>query len=100
MKSIIKSIRITQEQLELINAKKKDLSFTEFAISSMLHNTPKKERRLKENRNLVMELARWGNNLNQVAKHLNTNKSFDRVGLEMLKRIEEHLQALRLANDC
>ncbi|EJB5981359.1 plasmid mobilization relaxosome protein MobC, partial [Campylobacter coli] len=48
-----------------------------------------------------IELAKWGNNLNQIAKHLNSNKGgMDRVGLEMLKRIEEHLQELRLQNGC
>ncbi|OOX97229.1 molybdopterin-guanine dinucleotide biosynthesis protein MobC, partial [Campylobacter coli] len=41
-------------------------------------------------------LSKWGNNLNQVAKHLNSNKSgLDRVGLEMLSRIENHLKELR-----
>ncbi|MFA4763313.1 plasmid mobilization relaxosome protein MobC, partial [Helicobacter pylori] len=26
------------------------------------------------NKELVIELAKWGNNLNQIAKHLNTNQ--------------------------
>ncbi|MCW1493356.1 plasmid mobilization relaxosome protein MobC [Campylobacter jejuni] len=44
----------------------------------------------------MLELAKWGNNLNQVAKHLNTKKGgIDRVALEMLSKIENHLKELR-----
>ena len=47
-------------------------------------------------RDFITELAKWGNNLKQVAKHLNTKKKgLDRVGLEMLSRIEKHLQDLK-----
>ncbi|MBW1409935.1 molybdopterin-guanine dinucleotide biosynthesis protein MobC [Campylobacter jejuni] len=50
------------------------------------------------NRDFIAELSKWGNNLNQVAKHLNTSKGgLDRVGLEMLSRIENHLKELRKA---
>lgn len=101
MKSIVKSIRLSKEQLEQINDKLCGMSFSEFALLAMLNETPKKEKRLKENRTLIVELAKWGNNLNQVAKHLNVERrGVDRVALEMLKRIEEHLKAIRLSNGC
>lgn len=101
MKSIVKSIRLSKEQLEQINDKLCGMSFSEFALLAMLNETPKKEKRLKENRTLIVELAKWGNNLNQVAKHLNAERrGVDRVALEMLKRIEEHLKAIRLSNGC
>lgn len=101
MKSIVKSIRLSKEQLEQINDKLCGMSFSEFALLAMLNETPKKEKRLRENRALVIELAKWGNNLNQVAKHLNAERrGVDRVALEMLKRIEEHLKAIRLSNGC
>lgn len=101
MKSIVKSIRLSKEQLEQINGKLGDMSFSEFVLLAMLNETPKKAKRLKENRALVIELAKWGNNLNQVAKHLNVERrGVDRVALEMLKRIEEHLKAIRLSNGC
>ena len=52
----------------------------------------KKAKGLKENRALVIELAKWGNNLNRVAKHLNAERrGVDRVALEMLKRIERSI---------
>ena len=101
MKSIVKSIRLSKEQLEQINGKLGDMTFSEFALLAMLNETPKKAKRLKENRALVIELAKWGNNLNQVARHLNVERrGVDRVALEMLKRIEEHLKAIRLSNGC
>lgn len=101
MKSIVKSIRLSKEQLEQINDKLCGMSFSEFALLAMLNETPKKAKRLKENRTLIIELAKWGNNLNQVAKHLNAERrGVDRVALEMLKRIEEHLKAIRLSNGC
>lgn len=101
MKSIVKSIRLSKEQLEQINDKLCGMSFSEFALLAMLNETPKKAKKLKENRALVIELAKWGNNLNQVAKHLNVERrGVDRVALEMLKRIEEHLKAIRLSNGC
>ncbi|WP_143432388.1 plasmid mobilization relaxosome protein MobC, partial [Helicobacter pylori] len=44
----------------------------------------------------VIELAKWGNNLNQIAKHLNTNKgAWDRLGLEQLIEISNQLEQLR-----
>lgn len=101
MKSIVKSVRLSKEQLEQINGKLGNMSFSEFALLAMLNETPKKAKRLKENRTLIVELAKWGNNLNQVAKHLNVERrGVDRVALEMLKRIEEHLKAIRLSNGC
>lgn len=101
MKSIVKSVRLSKEQLEQINGKLGDMTFSEFALLAMLNETPKKAKKLKENRALIVELAKWGNNLNQVAKHLNVERrGVDRVALEMLKRIEEHLKAIRLSNGC
>lgn len=57
-------------------------------------NTKKKKSKIDQD--FILELAKWGNNLNQVAKHLNTKKSgIDRVALEMLSKIENHLKELR-----
>ncbi|EAI6704314.1 MobC family plasmid mobilization relaxosome protein [Campylobacter jejuni] len=64
----------------------------------MLKQKPFKKKQTPINRDFIAELAKWGNNLNQVAKHLNTNKNgLDRVGLEMLSHIEKHLKELRKA---
>ncbi|EGS2225314.1 MobC family plasmid mobilization relaxosome protein [Campylobacter jejuni] len=57
-------------------------------------NTKKKKSKIDQD--FILELAKWGNNLNQVAKHLNTKKGgIDRVALEMISKIENHLKELR-----
>lgn len=103
-KSITKRLRLTPQEYEQIHTKMKEqgVSFSTFALYSMLKDkTPKKQKYLQQNKELVIELARWGNNLNQIARHLNTlKKGLDNVGLEMLKRIEMHLQELRTKCDC
>ncbi|EAJ1786025.1 MobC family plasmid mobilization relaxosome protein [Campylobacter jejuni] len=59
-------------------------------------NKNTKKKKSKINQDFILELAKWGNNLNQVAKHLNTKKGgIDRVALEMLSKIENHLKELR-----
>lgn len=121
MKSFTKSIRIPTEQWLAIELQmqSKGLNFTEFALLAMLdkdklqaikdkpfippkpQKTTKKQKHNQANQELIIELAKWGNNLNQVAKHLNTTKGgLDRVGLEMLGRIEAHLQEIRVKYDC
>lgn len=104
MKNIVKSIRISQEQEQIIQEKMKaqGLSFTQYAINSMLQNKiSKKKTQVLQNKELIIEIAKWGNNLNQIAKHLNTKKSgLDRVGLEMLGRIESHLSEIRAKYGC
>ncbi|WP_233708678.1 plasmid mobilization relaxosome protein MobC, partial [Helicobacter bizzozeronii] len=67
--------------------KKSHLNFSQFALTSMLKTQPKfsaKKARALANKDLIIELAKWGNNLNQIAKHLNTQKSMDKISLKML----------------
>lgn len=103
MKSLTKRLRLTQEEWESIQERMQEqgLTFSQYAISSMLgKKTPKKQKIYQANRELITELARWGNNFNQAVRQINTNKGLDKVGLEMLKRIEEHLRAIRDKNGC
>ncbi|EOH4448111.1 plasmid mobilization relaxosome protein MobC [Campylobacter coli] len=98
MKTIIKTLRLENNQWEQIEIKLKEseLSFSSFALASMLGQKTIKRKQTPINRDFIAELSKWGNNLNQVAKHLNSNKGgLDRVGLEMLSRIENHLKELR-----
>lgn len=102
MKSVVKSLRFSKEQYEIIEKamKEQELNFSEYALLCMLKQKAKRKQN-PIHRAFINELAKWGNNLNQVAKHLNTNKAgLDRVAFEMLKRIEEHLQAIRAKNGC
>lgn len=98
IKEVIKTLRLTKNEWEQIEIKLKEseLNFTSFALASMLKQRAIKRKTSPINRDFITELAKWGNNLNQVAKHLNTKKNgLDRVGLEMLSRIEKHLQDLK-----
>lgn len=103
-KTITKRLRLNEKEWEQIEPtlQEKNITFSQYAINAMLKNKyTRKEKHMQDNKELILQLARWGNNLNQVAKHLNTtNSGLDRVGLEMLKRIEIHLQELRAKHGC
>ncbi|WQY58130.1 plasmid mobilization relaxosome protein MobC [Helicobacter pylori] len=80
-KQIIKSLRLSQEQWQTIQTQmqEKNLNFSQLVLNSLLRQnsqTPTKFKKQKAitNKELVIELAKWGNNLNQIAKFLNTNK--------------------------
>ncbi|WRE38885.1 plasmid mobilization relaxosome protein MobC [Helicobacter pylori] len=80
-KQIIKSLRLSKEQWQTIQTQmqEKNLNFSQLVLNSLLRQnsqTPTKFKKQKAiaNKELVIELAKWGNNLNQIAKYLNTNK--------------------------
>ncbi|GAA7262495.1 hypothetical protein Kyoto96A_15080 [Helicobacter pylori] len=102
-KQVIKSLRLSKEQWQTIQTQmqEKNLNFSQLVLNSLLiqnsqaHVKSKKQKAIV-NRELVIELAKWGNNLNQIAKHLNTNKgAWDRLGLEQLIEISNQLEQLR-----
>ncbi len=102
-KQVIKSLRLSKKQWQTIQTQmqEKNLNFSQLVLSSLLHQnsqTPTKSKKQKAivNKKLIIELAKWGNNLNQIAKHLNTNKgAWDRLGLEQLIEISNQLEQLR-----
>ncbi len=80
-KQIIKSLRLSQKQWQTIQTQmqEKNLNFSQLVLNSLLiqnSQTPTKSKKQKSiaNKELVIELAKWGNNLNQIAKCLNTNQ--------------------------
>ena len=81
-KNIIKKLRLTDAEWSAIEKKLKEtgMTFSKFALSSML---PRRIR-LPIERELLAELAKQGNNLNQIAAKLNSDESLDRVGLRIL----------------
>ncbi len=102
-KQVIKSIRLSKEQWQTIQTQmqEKNLNFSQLVLNSLLHQnsqTPTKSKKQKAitNKELIIELAKWGNNLNQIAKHLNTNKgAWDRLALEQLIEISHQLEQIR-----
>ena len=81
-KTIIKKLRLTDAEWSAIEKKLKEtgMTFSKFALSSMLS----RRIRLPIERELLVELSRHGNNLNQVAAKLNSGESLDSVGLRIL----------------
>ncbi len=79
----------------------KNLNFSQLVLNSLLTQnsqtlTKFKKQKAIVNKELIIELAKWGNNLNQIAKHLNTNKGvWDRLGLEQLIEISHQLEQIR-----
>ncbi len=102
-KQVIKSLRLSKEQWQTIQTQmqEKNLNFSQLVLNSLLHQnsqapTKSKKQKAIVNKELIIELAKWGNNLNQIAKHLNTNKgAWDRLGLEQLIEISNQLEQLR-----
>lgn len=93
-KTITKILRLTPSEQEKIQAKLDELggiSFSKFAINAMLSRSLTKTPITKE---LILELSRQGNNLNQIAKHLNQGTSLDRVGLSLINQALERLNSL------
>ncbi|GHR41564.1 plasmid mobilization protein [Helicobacter pylori] len=102
-KQVIKSLRLSKEQWQTIQTQmqEKNLNFSQLVLNSLLHQNSQtliksKKQKAIANKELVIELAKWGNNLNQIAKHLNTNKgAWDRLALEQLIEISNQLEQLR-----
>ncbi len=102
-KQVIKSLRLSKKQWQTIQTQmqEKNLNFSQLVLNSLLHQnsqTPTKSKKQKAivNKELIIELAKWGNNLNQIAKCLNTNKgAWDRLALEQLIEISNQLEQLR-----
>lgn len=92
-KTITKRLRLSQDEWNLINAKLKetDLSFSNFALKSMID---KKIVVAKDHKILLFSLAKIGANLNQISKYCNTKKTIDRVVLKMIAEIEFSLSEI------
>ncbi|MFP6076630.1 plasmid mobilization protein [Helicobacter pylori] len=102
-KNITKRLRLNQTEWQTIQTQmqEKNLNFSKLVLNSLLtqnSQTPTKSKKQKAivNKELIIELAKWGNNLNQIAKHLNTNQGvWDRLGLEQLIEISYQLEQIR-----
>ena len=81
-KTIFKRLRLTPDEWSAIEKKLKEtgMTFSKFALSSMLS----RRIRLPIERELLTELSKQGNNLNQIATKLNSGESLDRVGLRII----------------
>lgn len=87
-------MRLTPEEWSKIQEKMDDgggVNFTKYAVNSMLSRSLTKTPLTKE---LILELSRQGNNLNQIATRLNKGESLDKVGLSIISRSFEALRGI------
>ena len=92
-KELRKTIRFTQKELEEINKKASNLnmSFSQYIVYSALN----KQVASKKNplyKDLTTQLARVGNNLNQIAKTCNTEKTINKHVASRLILVISELQ--------
>jgi len=81
-KVITKRLRLSNEEWLVINNKLQEsgLTFSKFALRAMLS----KQIHAPIKRELLTELSRHGQNINQIATKLNSGQSLDRVGIEII----------------
>jgi len=96
------TLRLTKEEYELLNQLARERGFT---VSELCRKrifgrrlpqpTPLKLLgKIKECKHLAYELNKIGNNLNQIARKVNSQKGIDLLVLESLLRIEKKLERL------
>lgn len=94
IRTIKKSFRFTQREWTQIEEKCKQADITSTLYFQQIAVTGKTASRNchKEIKELTMQIAKIGNNLNQIARQLNSGKSTDLSILQTLLRIEKSLQ--------
>ena len=93
-KTITRILRMTPGEHDKILAKISKLggiTFTKYAMSSILSRPLTKTPITRE---LVLELSRQGNNLNQISRNLNQGKPLDRIALTIINESLERLNAI------
>ena len=91
MRNIRKTIRFTEEEYQKIEKelKRDDVNFTIFARATIL----KQKIKLPIEKKLLYELNKIGNNLNQIARAVNSKERISTIS--KLIEIEKHLEAIR-----
>jgi len=93
------TIRIPNELYEKLKQQTDETGYTLSEIIRIkLQGNRGEIKNKKLTKEFVYELNRIGNNINQIAKHCNTNKVIDRLAVLELAKIKELLE--KLTNDC
>jgi len=85
------TIRLTQDEYDKLyqQAKALDITLSQLLRKKILGN--RERLATKCDKELLYEINRIGNNLNQIAKHCNINKSVDKLVLKSLVEIERKI---------
>ncbi|WP_367032064.1 plasmid mobilization relaxosome protein MobC [Burkholderia semiarida] len=83
------TLRLTPEQYKQMADKKQSLNFSK--INDFIISLIKDDKSLFANlhRQVIFELAKQGNNLNQIARKANTDTTLSKEILEALQKIKE-----------
>jgi len=92
-KEIRKTIRFSEIEYKKISEKieKAEIDFSTFARSAIL----RKKIKMPVEKKVLYEINRIGNNLNQIAKYVNTKKVIDKIVLKKLIEIEKQVKELK-----
>jgi len=88
------TIRLTQDEYDKLYQQAKALDIT---LSQLLRKKISGDRErltTKCDKELLYEINRIGNNLNQIAKHCNITKSIDKLALQSLVEIERKINEI------
>jgi len=87
------TIRLTQDEYDKLSQQAKALDIT---LSQLLRKKlgNRESFTTKCDKELLYEINRIGNNLNQIAKHCNINKSVDKLVLKSLVEIERKINEI------
>lgn len=83
-------IRVTAEEHEKLNNRKTNASLAVWLRNLGLGATPIH----RADPILVQQIGRLGSNLNQIAKHVNTEKQLDMQCLQAIQQIEQYMKIL------
>ncbi len=98
IKKIVKAIRFTSNEFSKIEKElsRLNISFSEYARSILLKKRIRNKSKLKKE--LIYEINKIGNNLNQIARHTNEKKTIDLNVLKQIIEIQKNME--KLLNDC
>lgn len=83
-------IRVTAEEHQQLNDRKTNKSLAVWLRNIALGATPI----VRADPELVRQIGRLGSNLNQIAKHANTEKQLDMQCLQAIQQIEQYMKIL------
>ena len=83
-------IRVTEQEHQQLNDRKTNNSLAVWLRNIGLGATPIH----RADPELVRQIGRLGSNLNQIAKHANTEKQLDMQCLQEIQKIERYMQIL------
>ena len=87
-------IRLTEDEYDELLKRKTEKSLAPWMRAICLEQKVEKGQIIKADPDLVRQIAIIGNNLNQIARHVNRNREVDFAVSQSLKKIEQSLEEL------